>query len=90
MGDASEQADLERFVRSEEGKEYLDKHSQFLLNKKITDVVYELAGSNILFTLVFDDNSSYTHNFVDHYQIQSEFEEVLEREYFKDYPERKL
>lgn len=92
MGDICDTNDIKRFMRSEEGREEMDRIRDFFLNGGIVEVTFENNISEIM--LVID---------AIHYQeaktlclpiwsvdtLRSEFKAVLKREYYVDYPARK-
>jgi len=91
MGSASDMADIERFLRSGEGKKHLEEIRQSLLNRKILDITF----SNEIWTVVTElklDNGETFAIFQPSLEVDAlreEFQEALEEEYYKDYPDRK-
>lgn len=90
MGDASDQSDLERFMRSVEGEQHLKTMRAMLSGHRIQDVTFSNEDSCIALTLHLDDESTFVvyPPSLEVYVLRQEFEEVIEREYFLDYPER--
>ena len=90
MGDASDQSDLGRFMRCAEGEQHLKTMHAMLNGHRLQNVTFSNEGSCIALTLHLDDESTFViyPPSLDVYVLRQEFEEVLEREYFLDYPER--
>lgn len=91
MGDASDMADIERLLRSEEGKAYLQDIRSGLKNRSVIDVSFENETRCLTTSLHLDDGNVFEaiqpgHD-VD--ALRENFGEVIEREFYKDYPERK-
>ena len=91
MGDASDHADIDRFMRSAEGKTHLDEIRRMLVGRTIKDVVFSNDTHFITTLLHMDDGETFVvfQPSLKVEAIQEQFEDVLEREYFEDYPERK-
>ncbi len=91
MGDVSDHADLSRFVRSTEGKAHLEEIRQMLLGRTITEVSFSNEVHFIATTLHLDDGETFfiAQPSLELGTIREQFDEVLEREYFVDFPERK-
>ena len=91
MGDICDHNDLERFLRSSEGKEHLEEIRTMLLGHTIRDVTFENEVHCITTTLHLDDGETFV-VFQPSFEvdaIREEFEEIIEREYYLDYPDRK-
>ena len=90
MGDSCNMNDLERFLRSPEGKEHLDEIRKMLLEHTIREVTFENEVHFISTTLHLDDGETFVvfQPSLEVEAIREEFEEVIEREYYADYPER--
>ncbi len=91
MGDICDLHDIERFMRSNAGKSHLAELRQALVGRTITDVTFANEIDFIATTLHLDDGDTF---FIAQPSLQVEairkqFEEVLEAEYYADYPERK-
>lgn len=91
MGDICDMNDLERLLRSPEGKAHLEEIRQMLLGRTITEVSFSNEVHFLATVLHLDDGGSF---FI--YQpsmevdaLREQFEEAIEREYYKDYPERR-
>ena len=91
MGDICDMNDLERFLRSSEGKAHLEKVHQMLLGRTITDVSFTNEVGFIATTLHLDDGDTFfiTQPSLEVEAIREQFADVLEREYRIDYPDRK-
>ena len=91
MGDIANVNDLERFTRSPEGEAYLDGIRQMLKGRTITNVSFSSEISAIATTLHLDDGEDYIlyQLSLEVEAIREQFDEVLEREYYVDYPIRK-
>ena len=90
MGDICNQNDLDRFLRSPEGKAHLDEITCMLKGRTITAVEFSNEIQFIATTLTLDDGSTFmlTQPSLDVDVIRDEFEDVLQREYLVDYPDR--
>lgn len=92
MGDASDMADLERFLRSEEGSAHLEKIRAELNGRRIIEVSFGNEVHAVSTTLHLDDGSVFE-AFQSGHEIDSlreAFDDAIEREYYKDYPEREM
>ena len=91
MGDIANMNDLERFARSPEGKAYLEEIRQMLLGRKIVNVTFANEVHYLATVLHLDDASTFVvfQQSLEVGAIQEQFEEVIEREYYVDFPERK-
>ena len=91
MGDISDMHDLNRFMRSPEGKKYLEAIRQKLKDRTIVDVDFINEVHFILINLLLDDGQaiSVTQASLDVSALRNLFEEAIEREYYVDFPERK-
>lgn len=91
MGDICDMSDLERFLRSPEGKEHLDDTRKTLLGHTIHEVTFENEVSFISTTLHFDDGETFVvfQPSLEIGAVREQFEGVIEREYYVDYPDRK-
>ena len=59
MGDISDLADVNRFMRSPEGHSALDKFQQSLLEKVISDVTFCSLSTGVSVTLHFADGGQF-------------------------------
>jgi len=90
MGDASNAKDVERLMRSEEGKAHLEETRQMLLGRTINDVTFSNETHSIATTLHLNDGTFIVFQpSLEIEAIREEFKDVLEREYLVDYPDRK-
>jgi hypothetical protein len=91
MGDASDHADLERFMRSQEGQSHLNEICQMLKGRTIAEVEFSNEAHFIATTLHLDDGELFfiTQASLEVEALREEFEEVIDREYYVDFPERK-
>lgn len=91
MGDICDMNDLERFLRSTEGKAHLDEIRQMLEGRTIVDVSFSNEVHFVATTLHLDDGESFfiTQPSLEVDAIREQFEDALEREYYVDFPERR-
>ena len=91
MGDLCDMNDCGRFLRSREGKRYLENIKNQLVRRRVTDVTFSNEVFGIMTTLHLDDGGTFL---VLDLSLQVEvlrdgFPEAIEEEYYKDYPERR-
>ncbi len=93
MGDASDYAEIGRFMRCAEGQRALDQFQKSLLEKVICDVTFCHLSTGVSVTLHFADGGHLDLTIVEQaFAIESlrqRYGRVLEREYYVDFPERK-
>lgn len=91
MGDASDMSDLERFMRSPEGQAHLEGIRTSLVGRRIVSVEYANDIYTIGIVLNLDDGTTFDcqRPKLDVDALREEFAEVLEREYYADYPDRR-
>ena len=91
MGDASDMNDLGRFMRSSEGKVHLAEIRQVLLGRTVEEVAFANEGHHLAVTLHLDNGRTcvVSQPSLEVGAIRDQFEEVLEREYHRDFPERR-
>lgn len=91
MGDICNENDIGRFLRSAEGQSYLNKIVEVLKGKTIKDVTFYNDVHYVGTTIHLDDGNefSFSNSQLDVEVLREEFSEVIEREYYIDYPERK-
>jgi len=92
MGDASDHADVGRFLRSPEGKEALERFRQRLIGKKIADVAFQHSSTGVQITLNFGDKDlldlkEATRAFSVE-TLRRRYQRILDREYAVDFPGR--
>lgn len=91
MGDLCDQADIERILRSPEGQTELAEIRRSLVNRRITNVHFTNLIHCAGIEIELDDEEIFCCQLpeLDVDAIRQRFEVVLDREYDKDYPERK-
>jgi len=91
MGDLSNMNDLERFLRSPEGQAHLEEVRAMLKGRTITDVTFSNEVNFIETTLSLDDGETFVlfQPSLEVDALREEFADVIQREYYVDYPERK-
>lgn len=91
MGDICNINDLERFLRSPEGKKHLKGIRKMLLGHTIRDVTFANEVYSISTTLHLEDGETFAifQPSLEVDAIREQFEGVIEREYYVDFPERK-
>lgn len=91
MGDLCDVFDLERFMRSEEGRKHLDEIIEKLKGKTIVDVSFSNEVHSVMTVLHLSDGSTLEVFQADHDVgvLRETFAAAIEEEYFKDYPERR-
>ncbi len=91
MGDISDHNDLERLLRSPEGQAHLDEIRTMLLGRTIQKVTFDNEVHFISTTLHLDDGETFAvfQPSLEVEAIREQFEELLEHEYYIDFPERK-
>ena len=91
MGDLCDTRDIDRFTRSLQGKQHLESIRARLVGRRITDVTFTNDVFGITMTLHLDDGQNYIvlDLSLQVEVLRDEFPEVLEREYYRDYPDRK-
>lgn len=90
MGDICDHNDLERFLRSPEGQAHLDDIRKMLLGRTIREVSFSNEVHLVTTTLHLDDGETFVvfQPSLEVEAIREQFEEIIEREYLIDYPER--
>ena len=91
MGDICDTNDIERFRRSREGKAHLRGICDSLNGRTITDVTFCNKVHRVDIVLHLDNGANFIvcQPSLEVEALRDQFEAVLEREYQKDYPERK-
>ena len=91
MGDISNMNDIDRFVRSEAGRAHLDEIVAMLKGRTITEVDFSNEVHCVATALHLDDGESFVifQPSLDVDALREEFAEAIEKEYYKDYPERR-
>lgn len=90
MGDACNMADIERFMRSEEGRAHLDEIVTALTGHTIVDVTFSNEVWTIATEIHLDDGETFVifQPSLEVDALREEFGDTIQEEYFKDYPER--
>ena len=83
--------DLERFLRSDEGKARLNQIQCLLKGKTIVDIRFsnDVHFLSVLLDLDNGDTFSVTQSSLSVVAIREKFADVIEREYYVDFPERR-
>jgi hypothetical protein len=93
MGDASDYADVGRFLRSPEGQRALGQFRQSQLGKVISEVSFCPLSTGISVTLHYEDGCHLDLSIVEQaFSVESlrqRYGAVLDREYLTDFPERR-
>ena len=93
MGDASDLADVARFTRSPEGQRALEKFKASVTGKRIVNVSVCELSTGVSITLLLEDGDYLDLSIVEQAfsvdSLRQRYPRVLEREYYKDFPERK-
>lgn len=91
MGDGANMADIERFMRSNDGKKHLEEIRSTLKGRSIVDVIFENQIWCVATELQLDDGETFVvfQPSLEVDAIREEFAEILDEEYYKDYPTRR-
>ena len=93
MGDASDYADVGRFLRSPEGQRALEQFRQSQLGKVISEVSFCPLSTGISVTMHYADGCHLDLTIVEQaFSVESlrqRYRAVLDREYLTDFPERR-
>ncbi len=93
MGDASDHADVGRFMRTPEGQKVLDRFRDGLVGKTIADVEFTHNSTGIGIVLAFEDRDLLDlGEAIETFSVETlrrRYMRVLDREYFVDFPERR-
>lgn len=94
MGDASDLADVHRFTRSPEGKNALEKFRERVTGKTIVGASFCELSTGVSVTLLLDGGDYLDVTVLEQaFSVESlrdRYGYVLDREYYVDFPERKL
>ena len=94
MGDGSDHADVNRFMRSKEGKHCLEQFRAGLLGKRIIEVELMHSSTGVTVLLIFDDGDMLdlleTINAFAVETLRERYKMVLDREYYVDFPGRQV
>lgn len=90
MGDASDMADVDRFMRSTEGQAYLKEFAGGLAGKAIQEVSFSNDTHEVGVLLHLNNGRvmALSCSMLSLDMLRAEFADVLEREYYMDFPER--
>ena len=92
MGSLCDMADIERFMRSPEGEARMNAIAQDFVGKTVTSLEFDADIDRVTVCLVFNSGESsvgITLDELDVDSIRAEYPDMLKREYFVDFPERK-
>jgi len=91
MGDLCDMNDVDRFMRSANGKEHLDEIVRMLKGKTITDVTFSNETHAVMTVLHLSDDDLLEVLQPDHEveALRENFREAIQEEFDKDYPKRK-
>ena len=91
MGDICNMSDIDRFLRSPEGQAHLEEIRAMLKGRTITDVSFSNEVQTVETTLHLDDGETFViyQPSLDVDALREEFADVIQEEYYKDYPERR-
>ena len=91
MGDACNMADIERFMRSKKGKAHLKEIETVLKGHTIVNVTFTNEVWTIATEIHLDDGESFVifQPSLEVDALREEFSDVIQKEYYKDYPERR-
>ena len=93
MGDASDHADVGRFMRTSEGQQVLDRFRAGLVGKRITDVQFQHNTAGVGIVLSFEDRDildlDEAVNAFSVEMLRRRFMRILDREYYVDFPGRR-
>jgi len=90
MGDLCDHADIDRFLRSPEGREHLAEIWQMLVGQKVTNVHFTNQVHYVGIGIALEDGEVFAcqRPELDVDVLRERYGDVLDREYDKDYPER--
>lgn len=92
MGDASDHADVGRFLRTPEGKQVLERFRQTLVGKTIADVTFQHQTAGVGIVLTFADLDLLDlEEAIKSFSIETlrrRYGRILDREYAVDFPGR--
>ena len=91
MGDGTDHADIMRFMRSQEGQSHLGGIREMLIGRRVVRVEFSNETHAIATTLALSDGGSFIvfQPSLEVGAIREQFADVIEREYYVDFPERK-
>lgn len=91
MGDACNMADIERFMRSRNGKKHLKEIEKMLKGHTIVNVTFTNEVWTIATEIHLDDGESFVifQPSLEVDTLREQFGDAIQKEYYKDYPERR-
>jgi hypothetical protein len=91
MGDCANLADIERFMRSTDGKTHLAEIEAMLKGHTIADVSFSNEVWTVATTLHLDDGETFViyQPSLEVDALREQFAETLQEEYYKDFPDRR-
>lgn len=93
MGDASDYAEVGRFMRTPEGQRALEQFRQSILGKTISDVTFCHLSTGVSVTLHYADGGHLDLSVVEQAfsteSLRQRYAWLLEREYYVDFPNRR-
>ncbi len=91
MGDASDHADVVRFMRSETGRKILAKTRKEFQGRWISDISFadDVEGVTGMITFHAGDPVNVILPGLTLGLIREEYDDVLQEEYYRDFPERR-
>jgi len=92
VGDLCDMNDVDRFMRSKQGKAHLGEITRALKGKVIADVTFSNEVWGVKTTLHLADGTTFEAVQSEHEvdTLRELFTEAIQAEYDKDYPERKV
>jgi len=91
MGDIANMNDCDRWMRSDEGQAHLEDIRQMLVNRTITDVSFSNEVHYVATVLHLNGGDTFfvMQPSLEIDALREQFGETIEREYYRDYPERR-
>ena len=91
MGDITNMADLERFMRSQAGKEHLESIRSMLKGRTVVNLAFSNEVHCVATELLLDDGESFVifQPSLEVDALREQFSDSIEEEYYRDYPERR-
>lgn len=93
MGDASDHADVGRFMRTSEGQQVLDRFRDSLVGKTIAGVEFTHNSTGIGIVLTLEDRDLLDlAGAIDAFSVETlrrRYLRILDREYYVDFPGRR-
>lgn len=91
MGDVCNMADIERFMRSEEGKTHLNEIRELLKGRTILDVTFANEVWCVSTTIHLENGETFVifQPSLDVEALRETYTEIIKEEYYRDYPDRR-